>query len=72
MPHKRPNRPSPFAEAALHKATWLRQRKHVDPDVAETIDALADAIVRMDEALRATESRVIRAVNRVESKLGQT
>lgn len=65
------HRPSMSVQAAMNKAHWLRTRKHVDLDVVETVDALVDALMRLDAAMRSIQGAQARQIGRVESKLGQ-
>jgi len=58
---KKPNhRRSHFVEAAVEKTTWLRQQKGVDLDVVETVELLAEALVRLDARVRVSESHTDR------------
>lgn len=58
-----------FVEAAIQKATWLRQRDGVDLDVVETIELLVDALDRMDARLRVSESHTDQKLAKLRKQL---
>lgn len=58
------------ADRVLHKVTWLRgrirERGGPDPDTVETLDVLAEAIVRLDARLRAIQGNFDRRLSAIE------